>query len=78
MFYASLDFLEATPVPGAMVAMHTLTAMGYRLTILTARSIELREQTTAWIDKWLPGQSLAFSYSQLADLSRCHRVYPLC
>jgi phosphoglycolate phosphatase-like HAD superfamily hydrolase len=55
MFYASLDFLQVTPVSGALEAVQAMKAMGFRLAIVTTRSTNLHEQTMAWIDKWLPG-----------------------
>ncbi|KAF8490713.1 hypothetical protein JB92DRAFT_2754056 [Gautieria morchelliformis] len=63
MFYASVDFLQASLLPDAEKALQTLRTMGFRLAILTSRSVELRRQTTAWINKWLPGvfESIQFT-----------------
>ena len=61
MFYASVDFLQTIPVLGAVDAMQALTGLGFRLAIVTTRSVELHEQTTAWINRWMPGQILPSS-----------------
>ncbi|KAF8610767.1 hypothetical protein BDV93DRAFT_517863 [Ceratobasidium sp. AG-I] len=51
----SSEFANIPPVDGALEGAKALKALGYRLEIVTARSIRHQTHTDLWLSKWLPG-----------------------
>ncbi|KAF8528019.1 hypothetical protein BU17DRAFT_38778 [Hysterangium stoloniferum] len=70
IFYASTDFLQAEPVPGAQSALTALVNMGFRLAILTTRSIDLKDQTHAWLTMSFPGIFDSVYFSGMEELRK--------
>jgi hypothetical protein len=49
-------------VEGALDGVKALKELGYRLEIVTARSMRHKLLTEQWLAKWIPGQSLSHGH----------------
>ncbi|KAJ7770918.1 hypothetical protein DFH07DRAFT_866602 [Mycena maculata] len=54
-FYRTDAIFHALPVPGAREGIQSLRDMGYKLVIVTARTLDVAEQSWEWCEKYFPG-----------------------
>ena len=53
-YYQTDYFKNTKPLPGAFEALLKIKEFGYKLCVITGRSIGYEKQTKAWIDKYYP------------------------
>ena len=55
-YYASNRIDNALPIPDALDGVKRLKEMGFKLVVITARTIRERERSLAWVDRYFPGE----------------------
>ncbi|CAK5265270.1 unnamed protein product [Mycena citricolor] len=72
-FYSTGVLFSAHPVPGAREGIQALKDLGYKLVIVTARSVDVADASYEWVEKYFPGQfsNIVFT-GQFSDASKLH------
>lgn len=55
-YYKSTRIDNALPIPDALDGVKRLKEMGFKLVVVTARTIRERERTLIWVDRHFPGE----------------------
>ena len=54
-YYKTTRIDNAFPVPDALDGVKRLKEMGFKLVVVTARTIQERERSLFWVDRHFPG-----------------------
>jgi len=55
-YYKSTRIDNALPILGALDGVKKLKEMGFKLVVVTARTIQHRERSLVWVDRHFPGR----------------------
>ena len=55
-YYKTNRLDNALPIPDALDGVKRLKEMGFKLVVITARTIREQERSLAWVDRHFPGE----------------------
>jgi len=55
-YFKSTRIDNALPIPGALDGVKRLKEMGFKLVVITARTIRQQERSLVWVDRHFPGR----------------------
>lgn len=74
-YYETDRIDNALPVPDALEGVKRLKEMGFKLVVVTARTIRERERSLVWVDRHFPGGYLSSVQDRVVSTCHCPGIF---
>lgn len=74
-YYKTDRIDNALPIPDALEGIKRLKEMGFKLVVVTARTIRERERSLAWVDRNFPGGYSSSIRDRVVSTCHCPGIF---